>query len=197
MAGVPMGDAYRRIHRLFVEGTWRASPTASCSNGSSTSGDEAAFAALVERHGPMVLGTCRALLRDAGCCGGRVPGDVPGAGLQGPVDPGPGRSRQLALSGRPSHRHSGRRLRRHAEAEARTARRSAPMRRTAIASSRTMSGARSCTRRSPGCRTSTGCPCCCATWRERPTPRPPPSSTAARRPSGDDCPPPASCSDPG
>ena len=47
-----------------------------------------------------------------------------------------------------------------------------------------MSGERSSTKSSPGSRTSIGCPCCSATWREKPTPRPPPSSTAARRPSG-------------
>ena len=48
--------------------------------------DELAFAALVARHGPMVMGTCRACLparRSRGCFSGHLPGPgarpVPGA----------------------------------------------------------------------------------------------------------------------
>lgn len=37
--------------------------------------DHAAFCDLVGRHGPMVLGVCRDILR-SGRCGGRVSGDL-------------------------------------------------------------------------------------------------------------------------
>ncbi len=49
---------------------------------------EAAFAALVTRHGPMVLDVCRQLLGDPPCRG-RLPGRLPRPGPQGPVDPRP------------------------------------------------------------------------------------------------------------
>ncbi len=64
MAGAPMGGALRQIHRLFVEGTVAGLPDGQLLERFLSRGDEAAFAALVERHGPMVMGTCRAVLRD-------------------------------------------------------------------------------------------------------------------------------------
>ncbi|WP_422923030.1 sigma-70 family RNA polymerase sigma factor [Singulisphaera sp. PoT] len=59
--GVAIGD----IHRLFDEGTSVGSSDATLLERFADGGDERAFAILVERHGPMVLGTCRAVLKDA------------------------------------------------------------------------------------------------------------------------------------
>jgi RNA polymerase sigma factor (sigma-70 family) len=64
MAGVPRGGAVREIHRLFAEGTMAGLRDGQLLERFLADGDEAAFAALVERHGPMVLGTCRAVLRN-------------------------------------------------------------------------------------------------------------------------------------
>ena len=65
MATAPMGTALRQIQRLFVEGRLASLPDGELLERFLSEGDEAAFTALVERHGPMVLGTCRAVLRDA------------------------------------------------------------------------------------------------------------------------------------
>ena len=65
MATAPMGTALRQIQRLFVEGRLASLPDGELLERFLAEGDEAAFTALVERHGPMVLGTCRAVLRDA------------------------------------------------------------------------------------------------------------------------------------
>lgn len=57
-----------RLHVLFNVGTFRDLTDGQLLERFSTDGGEAgelAFAALVERHGPMVLRVCRALLRDA------------------------------------------------------------------------------------------------------------------------------------
>ena len=48
---------------------------------------ELAFAALVERHGPMVLRVCRRGPARRARRRGRLPGDVPGPGAQGRLDP--------------------------------------------------------------------------------------------------------------
>ena len=63
MAGSRMGGAVRRIHHLFAEGTVAGLPDGQLLERFLARGDEAAFAALVERHGPMVLGICRSVLR--------------------------------------------------------------------------------------------------------------------------------------
>ena len=49
---------------------------------------EAAFEALVARHGPMVLGVCRRALADPAGGRRRLPGHVPRAGAPGGRGPG-------------------------------------------------------------------------------------------------------------
>ncbi|HYT91379.1 MAG TPA: sigma-70 family RNA polymerase sigma factor [Gemmataceae bacterium] len=63
MSSVQLGAVVRQLHRLA------GAPTPEVSDGQllehfSSSGEEAAFEALVRRHGPMVLGVCRRVLRD-------------------------------------------------------------------------------------------------------------------------------------
>ena len=65
MATAGMGTALRQIQHLFVEGRLASLPDGELLERFLAEDKEAAFAALVERHGPMVLGTCRAVLRDA------------------------------------------------------------------------------------------------------------------------------------
>src|SRR5271170_946391 len=64
MADASLGRALQQIRRLFDEGTIAGLPDSQLLDRFLARGDEAAFAALVRRHGPMVLGTCRAVLRD-------------------------------------------------------------------------------------------------------------------------------------
>src|SRR4051812_33253252 len=64
MASAQLGDALRQIHRLFGEGTSAGLSDALLLERFLDRRDESAFAILVERHGPMVLGTCRAVLKD-------------------------------------------------------------------------------------------------------------------------------------
>ena len=64
MATAPIGTALRQVERLFVEGRTANVPDGELLERFLSEGDEAAFTALIERHGPMVLGTCRAMLRD-------------------------------------------------------------------------------------------------------------------------------------
>jgi RNA polymerase sigma factor (sigma-70 family) len=59
-----MGGAVRRIHHLLAEGTMAGLPDGQLLERFLARGDGAAFAALVERHGPMVLGVCRSVLGD-------------------------------------------------------------------------------------------------------------------------------------
>ena len=65
MATAPMGMVLRQIQRLLVDGSLASLADSELLERFLSEGDEAAFTALVERHGPMVLGTCRAVLRDA------------------------------------------------------------------------------------------------------------------------------------
>jgi RNA polymerase sigma factor (sigma-70 family) len=64
MAGAQLGAALRRIQRLFSDGSSTGLTDTQLAAGFATRRDEAAFAALVARHGPMVLAVCRGILRD-------------------------------------------------------------------------------------------------------------------------------------
>jgi RNA polymerase sigma factor (sigma-70 family) len=62
MAGARMGGALRQIQHLFVDGTVAGLADEQLLEAFLADGDESAFTALVERHGPMVLSTCRSIL---------------------------------------------------------------------------------------------------------------------------------------
>ncbi|MHC5544605.1 RNA polymerase sigma factor, partial [Singulisphaera rosea] len=64
MAMAQLGAALQQIERLFHEGTRVGLSDAQLLDRFLTNRDEDAFASLVERHGAMVLGTCRAILKD-------------------------------------------------------------------------------------------------------------------------------------
>ena len=123
MAAAPMGTALRQMQRLFVEGRLgepcrRRAPRTVSLRGRRGGVHGPGRAARPDGPGHV---PGRAPRRQR--CGGCVPGHVPGPGLQGAVDPRPWRACQLALSGRPSHRHPGR-GRGRSPAKARTTRRS-------------------------------------------------------------------------
>jgi RNA polymerase sigma factor (sigma-70 family) len=58
------GIVLRQVDRLFRDGTLAGLGDGQLLERYLTSGDETAFEALVDRHGPMVLGLCRRMLRD-------------------------------------------------------------------------------------------------------------------------------------
>jgi RNA polymerase sigma factor (sigma-70 family) len=64
IAQMYLGTALRHIHRLFNEGLVTSLSDERLLERFVETRDEAAFAVLVERHGPMVLATCRALLKN-------------------------------------------------------------------------------------------------------------------------------------
>ncbi|MDR3621304.1 MAG: sigma-70 family RNA polymerase sigma factor [Paludisphaera borealis] len=64
VAGSRQGDYHQAIERLFNEGSVSGLSEVQLLERFAARRDEAAFAALVERHGPMVLGVCRRFLRD-------------------------------------------------------------------------------------------------------------------------------------
>src|SRR5271166_4787587 len=64
MAGAQLGAALRQIQRLFSEGSSTGLSDTHLLNRFATRRDEAAFAAILARHGPMVLAVCRGILRD-------------------------------------------------------------------------------------------------------------------------------------
>jgi RNA polymerase sigma factor (sigma-70 family) len=66
MASRPMGATIRRIERLFHRGSVAGLSEVQLLERFVLRHDDDAFEALVERHGPMVLGICRQWLRDPG-----------------------------------------------------------------------------------------------------------------------------------
>ncbi|APW60953.1 RNA polymerase sigma factor [Paludisphaera borealis] len=64
VAGSRQGDYHQAIERLFNEGSVSGLSEVQLLERFAARHDEAAFAALVERHGPMVLGVCRRFLHD-------------------------------------------------------------------------------------------------------------------------------------
>ncbi|APW60952.1 RNA polymerase sigma factor [Paludisphaera borealis] len=64
VSGSRQGDYHQAIERLFHEGTVSGLSEVQLLERFAARRDEAAFEALVERHGPMVLGVCRRFLRD-------------------------------------------------------------------------------------------------------------------------------------
>src|SRR4051812_28197189 len=64
MAIETRGVALGQLNRLFAEGVVAGLTDAQLLERFLARGDAGAFEALVGRHGPMVLGVCRAILRD-------------------------------------------------------------------------------------------------------------------------------------
>src|SRR4051794_30287179 len=64
MAGGTTGVIVRQLERLFTTGVVAGLTEGQLLDRFVASNDEAAFEALLSRHGPMVLGVCRRLLRD-------------------------------------------------------------------------------------------------------------------------------------
>jgi RNA polymerase sigma factor (sigma-70 family) len=64
MAGAQMGAALQHIQWLFSEGSATGLSDTQLLSRFALRRDQAAFAAVVARHGPMVLAVCRAILRD-------------------------------------------------------------------------------------------------------------------------------------
>src|SRR5262245_53547404 len=63
MATIPLGTLLRRIQQLGADHHTRQGTDRQLLDQFAARGDEAAFAALVARHGPMVLRVCRRVLR--------------------------------------------------------------------------------------------------------------------------------------
>ncbi len=58
------GVVREQLNRVFHQGTIAGLTEGKLLDRFAAEGDESAFAALVARHGPMVLGVCRRILRD-------------------------------------------------------------------------------------------------------------------------------------
>ena len=93
------GDTLRHIQMLFNVGTVGGLTDRQLLERFATGTGEAAelaFAALVDRHGPMVLRVLSVGPSRAARCPGRISGDVPGPGPQGRIDPQARLAGQLA-----------------------------------------------------------------------------------------------------
>jgi RNA polymerase sigma factor (sigma-70 family) len=66
VAGVQLGNVLRQIQRLYSGGSAAGLSDAALLDRFAGERDEDAFAALVARHGPMVLAVCRGVVRDPG-----------------------------------------------------------------------------------------------------------------------------------
>jgi RNA polymerase sigma factor (sigma-70 family) len=64
MANANRGVVYQQIDRLYRDGTLSGLSDSQLLDRYLTLGDDAAFEAIVNRHGPMVLGLCKRVLRD-------------------------------------------------------------------------------------------------------------------------------------
>ena len=64
LQGAARGALINQLERLFRHGTSVGSSEGELLDRFVTERDEAAFEALIARHGPMVLGVCRQMLRD-------------------------------------------------------------------------------------------------------------------------------------
>ena len=82
MSSIDRGTVLQQLDRLFSEGTLAGLGDGELLERFLTRRDQAAFEALVEVHGPMVLGLCRRFLRDPRHRR-RLSGDVSGSGAQG------------------------------------------------------------------------------------------------------------------
>ena len=106
----PAGSVLREIRTLYTLGTLGGLTDAQLlERFLARGGDDAedAFAALVHRHGPTVLGVCRRMLPRLARCRGRLPGDVPRPGATGRVDRPAGATGELALRRRGPDRQGG------------------------------------------------------------------------------------------
>jgi hypothetical protein len=63
MPPTSLSAVVRQVRKLAAPGDLLAAPDSDLQARFRASGDEAAFAALVRRHGPLVMGVCRRLLR--------------------------------------------------------------------------------------------------------------------------------------
>ncbi len=138
---------------------------------------EAAFTALVERHGPMVLGVCRAVLGDRHDAEDALQATFLVLALRaGSIRRGDAVASWLYSAARRVALRARRQAARHRERERR---RAAPGRGGGARSTRhRRSPGPSCTKSSIGSPSRSGPQWCSATWRDTPTSRPPACSTA-------------------